>query len=234
MEEVEWWEMESAKDLADQVAGDISFVIESAIEAHGNARIALAGGETPLPVYEALVKQDGIEWDKVTVIPTDDRLVGFADPASNAGKLARLFAVKGAKIVPLGEETDDYRAAGREADARLGELEWPLDLVLLGMGADGHTASIFPGPDFEAAIAGPRERRAVGVRPDPMPASAPYDRVTLTAAALKEARAIMIVIAGDEKKAVLEQAIEQGPLATAPVGRLLSQVEAAVDIFWMP
>ena len=84
------------------------------------------------------------------------------------------------------------------------------------MGEDGHTAGIFPGPDLERAVAGPRERRAVGVRPDPMPEDAPVERVTLTAPALTSARAIMIVIAGAEKRRVLEQAIKEGPLSARP------------------
>ena len=66
--------------------------------------------------------------------------------------------------------------AGRAADARLQDLHWPLDLCLLGMGADGHTASIFPGPDLTEALTGPKERRALGVMPDPLPPEAPVAR----------------------------------------------------------
>ncbi|QPQ55379.1 6-phosphogluconolactonase [Allosphingosinicella flava] len=233
MTEIEWWDFDGAKDLAEQVAGDIAFVIESAIEAHGGARIAVPGGSTPDLIYKALLAKD-IDWEKVTLIPTDDRLVSLDDPSSNYAKLSRFFGAKGAEIISLVDESaiGDYKQAGRLGDARLALIDWPLDLVCLGMGADGHTASIFPGPDFDNALTGPRERRAVGVRPDPMPANAPYDRVTLTAAALSSARTIMIVITGDEKKRVLETAIEDGPLSSKPIGRLLADIETPVDIFW--
>jgi 6-phosphogluconolactonase len=126
----------------------------------------------------------------------------------------------------------DRQEAGRLADARLSLLGWPLDLACLGMGAEGHTAGIFAGPDLDRAVAGPRERRAVGVRPDPMPETAPVDRVTLTAPALTSARAIMIVIAGAQKRAMLEQAIKEGPLSSAPIGRVLAAIDSPIDIFW--
>jgi 6-phosphogluconolactonase len=111
-------------------------------------------------------------------------------------------------------------------------LHWPLDLVCLTVGEGGSVASILPGPDLDKALAGPRERRAVGVRPDPMPSDAPGERVTLTAAAITSARAVMIVLIGDEKRALVEQAIQEGPLAKAPVGRLRAEIDSPIDIFW--
>jgi 6-phosphogluconolactonase len=93
---------------------------------------------------------------------------------------------------------------------------------------------MFPGPDLDRALAGPRERRAVGVRPDPMPADAAVERVTLTGAAISSARAVMVVLTGEEKKKVLEQAIKEGPLSSAPIGRLIADVDASIDIFWCP
>ena len=71
------------------------------------------------------------------------------------------------------EAAADYRAAGKAADARLADLQWPPDLVWLDVGADGHAASIFPGPDLDEALEGPKTRRALGVMPDPMPEDVP-------------------------------------------------------------
>ena len=234
MDEIEWWEFESSAELAEQAAGDIAFVIESAVEAHKGARIALPGDREMEPVLAALVRQPGINWSAVTVIPTDDRLVPLDDSASANRKLRDYFEAKGADIVSLVDEAalEDRREAGRLADARLALLDWPLDLVCLGLGVEGHVAGIYPGPDMDPALRGPRERRAVGVRPDPMPEGDSGDRVTLTAAALASARAVMIVIAGAEKKRLLEKAIEDGPLSALPVGRLLAELEVPIDIFW--
>jgi 6-phosphogluconolactonase len=234
MDEIEWWEFDSARDMAEQAAGDIGFVIESAVEAHKGARLALPGGSSADAVYGQLAKSRAIDWSKVTIMPTDDRLVPLGDPLSNYAKLEAYFGAKCANLVSLVDEAalGDVQEAGRLADARLSLLGGPLDLVLLGMGEDGHTAGIFPGPDFERAVSGPRERRAVGVRPQPMPEKAPVERVTLTAGALSSARAVMIVITGTEKRRVLEQAIKEGPLASAPIGRVLAAIESPIDIFW--
>jgi len=234
MDEIEWWEFETPAELAEQVAGDIGFIIESAVEAHRGARIAVPGGNTPELIYQALLANKAIDWSTVTLIPTDDRLVGLDDDLSNYAKLQRLFVSRGATVISLVDVAalGDYREAGRLADERLGLLDWPLDLVWLGMGADGHTASMFAGPDLDRAIAGPKERRAVGVRPDPMPADAPVERVTLTGAALASARAVMIVVTGNDKKAVLEGAIKDGPLSGKPIGRILADMDVPIDIFW--
>jgi 6-phosphogluconolactonase len=234
MEEIEWWEFESAAELADQAAGDIGFVIESAVEAHKRARIALPGGKAAEPVFAALVRNGGIDWSSVTLLPTDDRLVPLDDPASANRRLRDWFEAKDADIVSLVDESalGDYREAGRLADARLALLDWPLDLVCLSLGEDGHVAGIFPGPDLDRALTGPRERRAIGLHPDPAPEGEKGDRVTLTAAALSSARAVMIVISGSEQRGILEKAIEEGPLSRYPIGRLLAELEVPIDIFW--
>jgi 6-phosphogluconolactonase len=236
MDEIEWWEFDSAKEMADQVAGDIGFVIESAVEAHKGARIAVPGGAIPELVYAQLVKRKDIDWSRVTLIPTDDRLVPLADAQSNYRKLGGFFAAKKADIVSLVDEAalDDHKEAGRLADARLSLLQWPLDLACLVVGDNGHVAGIFPGPDLDAAINGPRTRRAIGVRPHPMPQDAPVNRVTLTAAALTSARAVMVIVEGAERREVLEQAIKEGPLSSVPIGRVLANIEVPVDIFWSP
>ena len=234
MDEIEWWEFDSAREMAEQVSGDIGFIIERALEAHGGARLAVPGGSTPELIYSELLKRRDIDWSKVTFIPTDDRLVPLGDELSNYRKLEGYFGAKKADLVSLVDEAalGDAAEAGRLADARLSLLQWPLDLAMLGMGADGHTASIFPGPDLDKALSGPRTRRAVGVRPDPMPEGAPVDRVTLTAAALASARTVMVILSGAEKRRVLQQALKEGPLSSTPIGRVIANIEVPIDIFW--
>lgn len=232
MIEAEWWDYEDAEELAEAVAGDVGFIIESALDARGQCLIALPGGQTPIPIYEKLAKAK-IDWKKVMIVPTDDRIVPMTDPLSNAAMLARIFLPKGARVIPfISDKAPDHKAAGRAADARLQELPWPPDLVWLGMGNDGHTASIFAGPDLDEALDAPKARRAVGVLPDPLPAEAPVARVTLTRAAILSARTLTVVVTGKDKKKLLERAIKDGAGSPLPIGRVLADAEQAIDIHW--
>ena len=231
MIEAEWWDYEDPTELAEAVAGDVGFIIEQALAARGRAIIALPGGDTPKEALGLLAARK-IEWADVTIVPTDDRLVPPTDPRSNVGALARLFLPKKARVVPLCAGETDPVEAGRAADERLADLEWPLDLAWLGVGADGHVASIFPGPDYDGALNGPKVRRAMGVRPDPMPENTPVNRVTLTKAALVSARVITLVLTGKDKRRMVEQALKDGASSPLPIGRLLADLDMDIDIHW--
>jgi len=233
MIEAEWWEYESLDELADAVAGDVGFIVESAVDARGSSLIAVPGGKTGPAIFPKLVGGK-VPWRKVTVIPTDDRLVPMDDERSNIRAIGRAFIPAGARVIPIASDIADYRLAGNSADARLQDFPWPPDLVWLGMGADGHTASIFPGVDFQEALDAPKARRAIGLMPDPLPAEAPVARVTLTRSAILSARTVIITITGDEKRALLEQAIADGHSSKLPIGRVLAEAEQPIDIHWCP
>ena len=233
MIEAEWWEYDNIDEMADAVAGDVGFIIESALDARGSALLALPGGKTPLPIFERLAEVK-LPWKQVTIIPTDDRLVPLDSPLSNIRAIASTFLKAGARVFPIATAIPDYRLAGNSADARLQDLQFPPDLVWLGMGEDGHTASIFAGPDLQDALDAPKARHAVGVMPDPLPPEAPVPRVTLTRAAILSARTILITITGATKRAVLERAITDGQSSQVPIGRVLAEAEQPIDIHWCP
>ena len=231
-EEIEYWDFDAVEDLIDAVVGDVSFIIESALDARGQALVAFPGGATPKPILEKL-SEANIRWKNVTIIPTDDRLVPVDNPLSNVAMIAKIFIPKGARVIPITSEAANHHLAGNAANARLADLHWPPDLVWLGMGSDGHTASIFPGPDMEAALNSSADVRAVGVAPDPMPPEAPVNRVTLTASSIAAARTTMLVIAGAEKKKVLDLAIEQGKKSAYPIGQVLEKIAVPLDVYWL-
>lgn len=233
MIEAEWWEYDSVDEMADAVAGDIGFIVDSAIEARNAALLALPGGETPKPIYARLAEAQ-LPWRRVTMIPGDERLVPMDSELSNVRAMAQTFLPLGARVVPITGDIADYKLAGNSADARLQDLPWPPDLVWLGMGSDGHTASIFPGPDLDDALNAPKARRAVGVMPEPLPREAPVPRVTLTRPAILSARTILITIRGQDKRDLLEGAIEDGHSSKLPIGRVLAEAEQPIDIHWCP
>jgi 6-phosphogluconolactonase len=233
MIEAEWWEYESLDELADAVAGDVGFIIESALDARGEALIAVPGGKTPMPIYGKLAEAK-LNWKKVTIIPTDERLVPLAYERSNIRAIAQTFLPTGARVFPIGSDIADYKLAGNSANAKLAELKFPLDLAWLGAGTDGHTASIFPGADLDEALNAPKGRHAVGLMPDPLPADAPVARITLTRSAILSARTILITITGEKKREVLEQAIADGHSSRLPIGRVLAEAEQPIDIHWAP
>ena len=226
MIEVEFWDYDGADELADAVASDIEFIIDSALDARDAALIALPGGTFPAPVYARLAKAK-LAWKRVTIVPTDDRLVAPTDPASNVGVLAKAFLPIGARVIPLiGDAKADYRKAGLDADERLGALKWPLDLAWLVVDDAGGTGSLVASPDLDAAINAPA--KAIGL----LPAGGTDGRVTLTRATLMAARTLTIACAGATAKEVLEQAIAAGAKSTAPIGRLLAGTELPIDVHW--
>ena len=232
MIEVEWWEFEDRETMAGEVAGDIGFIVEKAIESNGKAELALSGGSTPAPILDRLVKKE-IDWSRVRAFPTDERIVAAGSELSNYAMLEATLGAAGVKVVPLLDHDQEWstKEAGQSADARLAGFSWPVDLVWLGMGEDGHTASIFRNAMDEANNA-PRGRRAIGVSPDPMPENAPVDRVTLTRSALLDAHTMIIAICGAKKREVLEKAIDDGPLSNVPIGRVLAEAKVPIDIYW--
>ena len=136
MIEVEWWEFDDVKSLASQAADDIGFVIDSAVEARGDAIVALPTGETGAAIAAGLAKSKS-DWSKVTVVPTD-----------GDGQALAALAAWGATLLALD--------GGELADAHA-----PFDLVVLEARGEGSVAGIGSGPAFEPAIAGPRGRKAV-------------------------------------------------------------------------
>lgn len=167
----------------EQIAGWIAARIEAALDAsEGRVDISVPGGSTPFPIFAELVKRD-LDFARLRVGAGDDRVVPEEHAASNTGKIRAIFEPVGAEVVS--PASDDFEP-GYYA------------LCWLGMGADGHIASLFPNTDPQ--VDDPKKVRRL--TPDPLPPEAPFDRVTLTIPALLDTGELMFVIRGEDKRAV--------------------------------
>lgn len=202
----------SAEDLAQQVAEQVASQIGLALAQRDRAQIALAGGETPRPAY-ARLGAEHLPWDRVDVLLGDERWVPPDDPASNARMLGEtLLAQAPARHasfhpVPTEEETPEASAlayAQRLANLCPGELP-VFDVILLGLGDDGHTASLFPG----SAALGVVDRSVTVGEGKGLP------RITLTAPVLSAARQVIFLVSGAAKRQALGRLLE----AREPVER---------------
>jgi 6-phosphogluconolactonase len=214
---------------ADAAAGAIA----RQVSGPGEKRLVVTGGRTPGPVYDRLAAMD-LGWDRVTVTLSDERFVDPASPDSNE-RLARQRLLQGpaaaARFVPLkgpGPTPADDAAAAEPKIRRL----LPFDAVLLGMGEDGHIASLFPGaPDLAAALDPDGARLVVGVETAGLPPYLP--RISLTARTLLDARLVVLLVGGAGKRALIERVLED-PAFAPPVSTLLRQTRTPVRVLWSP
>jgi 6-phosphogluconolactonase len=177
-------------------------------QAPGHIFINVPGGSTPFPIF-ALMAESQLDWSRIAVWPGDDRIVSEDNPASNIGRIREALEPVGAHIVPLTVEAQPPHFA----------LTW------LGMGADGHVASLFPNTDPQ-----PDDPQLVRrITPDPLPPEAPFDRVSLTIPALLDSDELVFVIRGEDKRAVFDAAATGK--SDRPVGRLLRAASQKVTCF---
>lgn len=219
--------------LAEALAIRVAGVLENAIAVRGSASLAVSGGSTPKAFFKALSSQD-IDWAHVTITLVDERFVPPENDRSNhalvqAGLLQNKAAK--AKFIPL------YHAVARIDDAAflattdIRPISKPFDVVILGMGGDGHTASFFPGGDnLEMALSPKTPRSVVTMQAE----GAGEARLTLTFSALQDARMLALHIETAAKKAVLDQALEQGEAGPLPIARVIAGASANTEIYWAP
>lgn len=220
--------------LVAHVAGELEHACALAIREGGMAWLALAGGRTPLPIYARLAASS--DAGNVTAVPTDERCVPHDHPACNLRVLRAAFASNGAVVVnSLTRADGNIDASLAQSRALLALNPQPFDAVLLGMGVDGHFASLFPGAaNLSEGLALQSGIDVVATLPDPLPPEAPFARISLTLPRLLRARHIHLVVTGDDKRRVLRHAQQQDTAGGAPVAALLHARDHRVQIHWSP
>ncbi|MEM9851739.1 MAG: 6-phosphogluconolactonase [Pseudomonadota bacterium] len=207
--------------LFDGLATQVSATLEAALEADAEtaaATLAVPGGTTPAPFFERL-RERPLRWQRVRVMLTDERRVALDDDRSNI-RLVRETLLRGraaaAQEVTMSAETQNHDAAAKEVAARVARA-LPLDICVLGMGADMHTASLFPGAARLSAALAPDAPPVLAIEAP----GAPEPRLTLSATVLAGAGAVHLLITGAEKRAALDRALADGPVEEAPVRAVL-------------
>lgn len=247
--------------LASAVAARIASDLDAALTARGRALLALAGGRTSPPVFRQLATEPR-DWSRVTILPSDERWVIASHADCNLRQMREAFAAApGIRWLALVPDLPAGPACADFANRALAARPEAFDVAMLGMGADGHFASLFPGaPTLAEALALPvgaglsrelsdqpaRSSRdepaptnthsaaAIAIVPNPMPSAGPHPRISLTLARLLHSRTLLLVITGADKRAVLERAQAEGEASALPVAALLRAAHGCAEIHWSP
>lgn len=226
-------EFKDSPTLVAALAGQVADLLRDGIGERGRASLVVSGGFTPVQFFAALSAL-ALDWKQVVVTLADERWVDPTDADSNE-RLVRQHLLQNqaavARFVGLKNEAFSAVQGEKECEDRLALLPRPFDAVILGMGNDGHTASLFP----QAARLGEALDMDSGTLCLAItPPAAPYERMTLTLPALLHSREIILHLVGPDKRAVYEQALAEGPVAEMPIRAVLGQTSVPVTVFWAP
>lgn len=228
-------EFPAAAHLVQALADDVATQLRAAIAVRGQALIALSGGSSPKPVFARLA-QAKLDWERVTVTQVDERWLPETHADSNA-RLIREHLLQGpaaaARFVPMKNDAAAPQEGQPRCEQALRALPLPIDLALLGMGDDGHTASWFPrAPELRDAlrVEGPMCIATAA----PAPPQAPYPRMTLTFAAIAAARRRVLMLQGRGKLDTLRRAQQPGPVEELPIRALLGPAAPPLEIWSSP
>lgn len=220
---VAWHRFETLADASEALAEAVSVRLQAVLAERGTALLAVPGGTTPAKFLAALGSHK-LDWDKVTLLPTDERFVATNDPASNERMMRASFVPlrEGrARFLSFHGRGDTLDAAAAAIASELAALP-PIDLLVSGMGADGHVASLFPGE--RAATMTDHGLHALAAHPEGLPA-----RISLSPARLLSAGWAALLVAGADKAQTLTTA--QALPGAYPVGLMLGRAQG-LDVYW--
>ena len=224
------------QSLYDSVANRIASLLTRGIEKRGRASFIVPGGSTPAPVFEKLSNLS-LLWHNVLVAPSDERWVSVEHEQSNQNLIQRSLLINHAakaQIMSL-KNTAETASEGELAAAKsISVLPQPYDVVMLGMGNDGHFASLFPNSKPIAAAMDPEsDKKCIAIDASGCPVAGEYPhRMSLTLSAILDSQLIILLVTGKEKLAVLRQAAQENDPLSKPVAALLTQRKTPLEIYW--
>lgn len=230
MPNIKEFKFENKRELVAKLNKNVIKALSTGIEINGKASMLLSGGTTPGPLYQS-ISQSELEWEKVFFAPTDERWVAPDHKDSNE-KLIRETLIQNqasnANYIGLKTSPENPIDGQKETEILINKMPRPFDIVLLGMGTDGHTASLFPGvQDAIEAMDENNDQLCAAIKRG----NGEVDRITMTLNCLLDAKKIILYFYGDEKLAVFEKAKEAKSLSL-PVSYLLHQNKTPVELYW--
>lgn len=229
---------EQPHHLFTALAGECQDVLSEALSKHGSATLLVSGGSTPAPLYEALSKSE-LNWKKIKIALVDERWVDQDHSASNEALIKRTLLINNAKaatFVGMKNAAASAAAGQAETESAYQKLPQPFSLAIVGMGLDGHTASLFPHAQGLAEAlnpAGDQLTAAINANPSEV-TGANTERLSMTMAGLLKTERIIILFTGEDKLAVFSLAQKPGPAEDMPIRGLLHQDEVPVELYWAP
>lgn len=222
--------MKSRVEIEQELSIEIANTLESTIQEKGEASLLVSGGSTPIQLFKELSKQE-INWNKVTISLVDERLVDTSHKDSNTRLVQENLLqnkAKQAHFVPLVFGLDKNITLEKATEA-IAKIKRPFTIVVLGMGADGHTASLFPNaPQLEVGMSLQTKDDLILTEPP----VAPYDRISFTRTALLNTDRLFLHCYGEEKKAILKQVEDQKGESKYPIAGFIHQDKVKLDIYW--
>ncbi len=219
--------------LSQNLAECIADHLGGALNLRDAATLAVSGGSTPKPLFAALSRCE-LDWSRVYITQVDERWVSEEDADSNASLIREHLlqnCAAEAQFLSMKVAADDAFAAEAGCAERLAPFAEAIDVTVLGMGEDGHTASFFPAAEqLQAALDPTGEALCLAIRPP----VAPYDRMTLSLAALLRSRQLYLHITGEKKFAVLQEALDGDDIMALPIRSVFNRVDDPLEIFYAP
>ncbi len=219
--------------LAEALAGEITHQLDRAIQRRRRATIAVSGGNTPVELFK-LLSQAELDWTRITVTLVDERWVPPDSERSNERLVKQNLLVGRAgfgHFAPLYVDGIPAGEAETGVGDRINKLSRPFDVVVLGMGNDGHTASYFADGDNLAAATDPKTDRTVkAIRSK----SAGEDRMTLTLPLIASSRFLALHIEGEDKRQTFLRALLDGEADDLPIRHMLQHRQHDLNVFWAP
>lgn len=231
MKETVFKSFDDASQLAEKLADKIATLLQEAIDSRGKASLVVSGGSTPVQLFK-LLSEKPIDWSDVYITLADERWVDIKSDASNEALVKKYLLqnkAASAKFTGLKNMFATAVEGVNMAAEKLHHFPERFDVVILGMGNDGHTCSWFPcaeRSELEHVLSTSNATAAV------TPTTAPHARITLTQSRILSSRQVFLHLVGEQKLEVYRQALENNDIYTMPIRAILAQNKSAVDVYW--